>query len=250
MKRVFFDLEFYAYRHCSAAVECMDWGDGDWCDVFRHGEAMANLRQQVIALLAKFPRPEYLVVFCRGQGENFRKKLLPEYKANRKKRRPPGNYTKFLAEANTMARQLGCDVWRHPGIEGDDIIGLYLREGDVVVSGDKDMRTLAGAHLLPDGTVEIVSEFQANRKLYEQILTGDTSDGYKGCPKYGEVAARKALADCHTEQAMWEKVLGCYLKSGLDVEFALAQARCARILRAGEYDLKAQTPVLWNPPVT
>ena len=40
MKRVFFDLGFYAYRHCSAAVECMDWGDGDWCDVFRHGEAM------------------------------------------------------------------------------------------------------------------------------------------------------------------------------------------------------------------
>ena len=80
-----------------------------------------------------------------------------------------------------MARQLGCDVWRHPGIEGDDIIGLYLQEGDVVVSGDKDMRTLAGAHLLPDGTIEMVSEFQANRKLYEQILTGDTSDGYKGC---------------------------------------------------------------------
>ena len=103
---------------------------------------------------------------------------------------------------------------------------------------------------MPDGTIEMVSEFQANRKLYEQILTGDTSDGYKGCPKYGEVAARKALADCHTEQAMWEKVLECYLKSGLDVEFALAQARCARILRAGEYDLKAQTPVLWNPPVT
>ena len=87
------------------------------------------------------------IVFCRGQGENFRKKLLPEYKANRKKRRPPGNYTKFLAEANSMARQLGCDVWRHPGIEGDDIIGLYLQEGDVVVSGDKDMHTLAGAHL-------------------------------------------------------------------------------------------------------
>ena len=149
-----------------------------------------------------------------------------------------------------MGRQLGCDVWRHPGIEGDDIIGLYLQEGDVVVSGDKDMRTLAGAHLLPDGTIEMVSEFQANRKLYEQILTGGTSDGYKGCPKYGEVAARKALAECHTEQAMWEKVLECYLKSGLDEEFALAQARCARILRTDEYDIKKQVPLLWNPPVT
>ena len=108
---------------------------------------------------------------------------------------------------------------------------------------------LAGAHLLPDGTVEMVSEFQGQPEAVRADSDRRHQRRIKGCPKYGEVAARKALAECHTEQSMWEKVLECYLKSGLDGEFALAQARCARILRTGEYDLKAQTPVLWNPPV-
>lgn len=250
MKRVFFDAEFYSYRHCSAAVELQDWGNGDWVDVFRHREAMANLRQQVLPLMARFQRPEYLFVFVRGQGRNFRKDLLPEYKANRKKRRPPGNYTKFLGEMNTMARQLGADVWRHPRIEADDVIGLHLREGDVVISGDKDMKTLAGIHLTGDGDLEIISNFTANRTLYQQILTGDAADGYKGCPKIGEVAARKALAEVNTERSMWEKVLECYLKAGLSEQDAITQARCARILRTGEYDFKAQVPLLWTPPVT
>jgi hypothetical protein len=32
-------------------------------------------------------------------------------------------------------------------------------------------------------------------------------------------------------------------------KLALQQARCARILRAGEYDLATNTPRLWSPPV-
>jgi hypothetical protein len=31
--------------------------------------------------------------------------------------------------------------------------------------------------------------------------------------------------------------------------YAITQARCARILRAGEYDLTAGAPLLWEPPV-
>ena len=247
MKKLFFDAEFYAYRHCMAAIEDQDWGDGDYVQIFRHNEAMVNLRNQVLSLQVKYP--EHKVVFCRGKGENFRKKVFPEYKANRRNRRPPGGYSKFLAAMNTMAMHINAEVWRLEGVEGDDIIGLFLAEGDIVVSGDKDMKTLAGLHLTPDGELDVVSESQANRALYEQILVGDATDGYKGCPKVGQVAARKLLAGCHSELEMWRQVLEAYLKAGLTEDYALQMARCARILRTGEYDISTQTPRLWEPPV-
>ena len=112
------------------------------------------------------------------------------------------------------------------------------------------MRTLAGLHLTADGEIDTVSQSQADRQLYEQILIGDPADGYKGCPKVGQVAARKLLASCHSETEMWRQVLEAYLKAGLTEEYALQMARCARILRKGEYDISKQLPVLWEPPVT
>ena len=248
MKKVLFDAEFYAYRHCMAAVEDQRWGEEDWVQVFRHGEALNNMRAQLVGLIEKFP--EHKLILCRGKGRNFRKDVYADYKANRRNRRPPGGYSEFLGRMNTMAVHLGAEVWRLEGVEGDDIIGLFLEKDDVVVSGDKDMRTLAGGHLNPDGKITHVTEGEANRALYEQILVGDQADGYKGCPKVGEVAARKLLAQCRTEMHMWDKVLGAYLSAGLSESYALQMARCARILRRGEYDISKQVPLLWEPPVT
>ena len=248
MKKIMFDAEFYGYRHCMAAVEDQDWGNGDWVQVFRHEEALNNLRAQVVELQRKYPG--HKVIFCRGWGPNFRKMIYSLYKANRRDRRPPGGYSAFLGKMNTMAMHLGCEVWKLWGIEGDDIIGLFTNPEDIIVSGDKDMRTVAGLHLMPDGEIDTVTKAQADRQLYEQILIGDPADGYKGCPKVGQVAARKLLASCHTETEMWRKVLEAYLKAGLTEEYAVQMARCARILRKGEYDVNNQLAVLWEPPVT
>ena len=39
-----------------------------------------------------------------------------------------------------------------------------------------------------------------------------------------------------------------YEKKHLSREYALQMARCARILRVGEYDLDNERPLLWQPP--
>jgi hypothetical protein len=44
-------------------------------------------------------------------------------------------------------------------------------------------------------------------------------------------------------------VLAAYEKAELGADFALQMARCARILRPGEYDFEKQRAILWNPPV-
>jgi hypothetical protein len=52
-----------------------------------------------------------------------------------------------------------------------------------------------------------------------------------------------------TEREMWAAVVAAFGKKGLDQRYAIQQARCARILRPGEYDLDTHTVRLWEPPV-
>ena len=118
----------------------------------------------------------------------------------------------------------------------------------MIVSVDKDMLTLPGLHLR-DGELVEISRLEADRNFYRQVLTGDASDNYPGCPGVGPVGADKLLAGCSTEVEMWDEVLKAFLKKGFGEVYAKTQARCARILRAGEYDLTSGTPLLWSPPV-
>ena len=46
---------------------------------------------------------------------------------------------------------------------------------------------------------------------------------------------------------MWEAVLAEYKRQELDENYALTQARLARILRASDWDSKKKKPILWSP---
>jgi len=76
-----------------------------------------------------------------------------------------------------------------------------------------------------------------------QALTGDSVDGYPGCPGIGPKRAERLL----NKETSWETVVAAYAKEGLDEEYALAQARVARILRWDEYNIKKEEVILWTP---
>ena len=91
-----------------------------------------------------------------------------------------------------------------------------------------------------------------------QTLTGDTTDGYTGCPGIGPKTAEKilqaALAEGTTEanpaqlrEIYWQHVVKAYAKAGLSEEEALTQARVARICRNSDYDFKTKQVILWSP---
>ena len=106
-----------------------------------------------------------------------------------------------------------------------------------------------------------VTELEANRNFYKQVLTGDSCDGYPGCPNVG-VSAKFFSSDdwlkCYTEIDFWQLVQGQYLlatKKLFDrhevtdpLKFCMQMARVARILRPGEYDHEKEKPVLWDGP--
>ena len=80
-----------------------------------------------------------------------------------------------------------------------------------------------------------------------QTLVGDMTDGFAGCPSIGGVKASRILANKKDLPEMWEAVVKEYEKQGLDENYALTQARLARILRASDWDSKKKKPILWRP---
>lgn len=238
--KLLIDADYYLYRAASAHEYEFEIQEDFWTYLCRIDHAKASFTEDIEYLSGKCPDHE--VVICFGDKTNFRYTVYPQYKSNRRKYRRPAGY-KALREWAEAA--WGAVVMAN--VEGDDVLALTAEPGDVIAAVDKDLKTVPGLHLQGE-EIEEVSLEQANKAFYMQILTGDTCDGYPGCPKYGPVAAGKALTGCETEEEMWDEVLNAYIKAGHNYRFALQMARCARILRPGEYDYERNQPVLWQPP--
>lgn len=244
--RALIDTEFYVYPCAAGSEQEANWGNDCWTYVCRHDDARAAFEDRMAEFMSILVGYQPVLVF--GDRTTFRKGLWPQYKENRRKLRRPAGYGALMEWVMTTAAARGWDIARFPEVEGDDALGISYQPGDVIVSGDKDMLTLPGEHLR-DGELIVVSESDADRAFYTQTLTGDASDNYPGCPKYGPVTAKSLLSDCKSPVEMWQKVLEAYKKANLNEAYAIVQARCARILRSGEYDFDRGIPILWTPPV-
>jgi DNA polymerase-1 len=245
--KLLIDTEYYLYVAASAAEYEFEWAPDDWTYVCRHGDARANLQEVIDGFRQVCPDHTPTLVF--GDVFSFRYGVWPQYKANRKKRRRPAGYKALQEWVHNSAATRGWDVAKLSDVEGDDVLGILYEEGDVIVSVDKDLLTVPGLHLR-DGEIKEVTRLQADLSFYRQVLTGDATDGYPGIPGVGPVAADKALLGCTDELTMWRQVLAQYEKKGFGYPYVISQARCARILRSGEYDHAKGIPILWNPPVT
>ena len=186
--------------------------------------------------------PDHIPVLCLGGKSNFRYGLYPSYKSNRRERVKPWGFQELIEWAVETYLTIQID-----NIETDDVIGINYQEGDVIVSGDKDLLTIPGVHLQGGGLLDI-SQDEADHKFHVQALSGDSTDGYPGCKGVGAVGANKVLAECENNVERWAEVVKCYRKANCDEFYAITQARLARILRPGEYDFEAEQPKLWIPP--
>lgn len=246
----------------------VDWGNDEWtltCDV-------GEVKTTVIATIRRLERDldADRSIITLSQGTTFRHDMFDGYKKGRG-RKPVGTneVKRWLIEEHGAKYK--------PGIEADDVMGILatnprLVPGEkIIVSQDKDMLTIPGK-LYRNGEIITVTEEEATFNWFMQTLTGDTTDGYPGCPGVGEVTAREALTGClgwepyehtfltgkrkgETESrwrsitmpSLWEAVVSQFEKAGLTAEDALLQARLARILRNEDYDHAKKEAILWNP---
>ena len=186
---------------------------------------------------------------CWTADQNFRKDIEESYKGNRAgnhRRKPVG----YLAIRRWAEQQFPSECWHR--LVADDVLGiLTTRHQDQVVmwSGDKDLKQIPGLHLDNEGKIYNISSLEADVFFYRQILTGDSTDGYPGCPGVGPKTAEKLIpSEGFTETSAWRTVIAQYKKKGFGADYALTQARLARILRDSEYTFDELQ--LWTPPTT
>lgn len=235
--RLLLDGDIIAYTAATKAETPVNWGEGLWTLHAYEQDVKADIDEAVSKLLAQVDCTD--VVTALSDKDNFRKTVCSTYKANRKNIRKPMllQYAKdYMYEAYNGV------IWKN--LEADDVLGIMGSEDkdSIIWSLDKDLKTIPGNHLI-DGEIISISEEEGDYWFYFQTLIGDLTDNYSGCPKVGAKTAEKILAhDCS-----WNAVVVAYMKAGLSEEVALEQARLARILRTGEYDLSTGEVTLWTP---
>tara|TARA_B110000908_G_scaffold27531_1_gene32306 strand:+ start:728 stop:1483 length:756 start_codon:yes stop_codon:yes gene_type:complete len=184
---------------------------------------------------------EYLLVFT--GANNFRKTFPISYKANRKSSRKPSGFEEIFAYARKQYNTITVD-----GIEADDYV-VYLKtkepEDYILCAIDKDVlnQTVGTHYNYATGEEVTTRKHAAIWFAYFQTLTGDTTDGYKGCPQIGKVKADAILDDLKTEKEMWEAVVAAYESKGLDEEEAMWNMRLANM-----HQYNGKEVILWTPP--
>lgn len=241
--KLLIDADITAYQ-ATAAAECeVEWGDDIWTIHTDLKEAKASFDGMIKKIKEVTKIDEYTL--CFSDSKNFRKEIYPDYKGQRKGRKPVGY---------SILKEWAMEThpsFSKPRLEADDCLGILATKYPgkcVIVSMDKDLLSIPGKiyKMKPDGSGEFftISDKEADLNFLTQALTGDVTDNYKGCPGIGPKKAEELFKK---HGAVWKTVEDAYLKAGLTKEDALLNARMARILRASDYDFDNQEVKLWNP---
>ncbi|MBS5519644.1 MAG: hypothetical protein KHX13_04845 [Acidaminococcus intestini] len=247
MIHVLLDGDMFVFRACASCEREIDWGNNIWTlhvDIEEARNKFLDLVEDAIE--RAFEKMQYDggfdVTLCFSSDTNFRKKVLPTYKANRDDKRKPVAYKAVVDWVKKVFRTKEIE-----GLEADDCLGILATSHKtkcIIISGDKDMKTIPCLHFdfLRGSFFETTPE-ESTYWFYMQTLMGDATDGYSGCPKVGQVTAKKLLdANCS-----WATVVKAFEAKGLSEEYALQQARVAKILLASDYDERNRKVILWKP---
>ena len=247
MRSLLIDADVIAFQVAAVHEDVIDWdGDGEVQVIPHFDEACDHMDEYVDELLAD-AECDQAVICLSAVGDYFRHEFFPEYKSGRKGRRPE------LLNVMKNYLETGWYSFRKPRLEADDVMGI-LQTNPKIIPGetiictiDKDLRQIPGLHMdLKTREIEEESAEAGEYFFYTQILTGDSVDGFKGCPGIGPKKAEKILGDLTVDE-YWPAIVEAYEKKGLTEDDAIIQARVARILRHGEYDYKHKEPILWQP---
>lgn len=241
------DGDVIAFRAAAAAHTQIEWEAGEHTTHDdAHGAAQAAL--QTVQAWMRLAKCSEVVVAFTGRL-NFRKSILPTYKANRAGKAKP---QAFKHVVNQITERFPTHLVE--GLEADDLCGILgtraKYDGAVMCSIDKDFRCIPGRHLNPmkQDRPDTVSLFEADYTWLMQAMTGDATDGYSGLPKVGPKKAAAILGGTKLPaEALWPKVTEAAALLGIKLPAMLQQARVARILRDGEYNKDERSVRLWTP---
>ena len=236
--KLLIDCDYIVYKCCAAAETELDFGDDVIVVTSLFSDAYRLVKKELEKIQSQFPFSEDILLFFTSPN-NFRKKILPEYKGHRNRKKPCG----FKRVINQLKNDYQVII--KPTLEADDSLGIYATkyEGNMIVSPDKDMRQIPGKLYDFNETVDITPEEGAKWHL-TQTLSGDNTDGYSGVPGIGQKRAQKIFKE---KGYTWQAVVETFEEKGMTEQDALINARLARILTTNDYDHETKKPILWTP---
>lgn len=211
---------------------------------YTYQEAIASIDEHYEWLMKHLGADKMTVVLSGPSGDNFRKDLYEPYKGDRPTERPP-----LLDELKAyLVENYECKLVA--GLEADDVLGIMSSEPQdaeerIIVTIDKDLQQIPGLIFNPtkwqDG-VKRVSLEEGDMCFYMQWMTGDSTDNYPGIPGVGPKRAEKLVSEARAmleelegmvtlNKLLEELILQLYYKHKLTFDYAITQARLARILR-------------------
>ena len=241
MTKLLIDADYFFYRAASSSEKEHEYNEELTVIVGDFTEGKRIVRSEIQKLTSRFDSDDIVLFFT--DRKNFRKTVDPDYKGNRVKRKPCG-YLKL--------KNWGMETYpsvQMPNLEADDALGIYATSGTitdfVLISPDKDMAQI------PCRIYDLKQEYTQNpadalRKVYEQALTGDQTDGYSGCKGVGPKRAAIIL-DKVKDENYWPAVVEAFEESGATEADALRNLRLARILQNTDWDHANQTVKLFTP---
>jgi DNA polymerase-1 len=239
------DGDILLYKTSFANQFNVAWGEELSSQVVDLEHAIFTFDTFVQRILQASEALDILLIF--SGSINYRYSVLQSYKHNRKTTEKPLLYN----DMKNYALKTYPHKIKEP-LEADDVLGIMTTlkpDKYILATIDKDLLQIPGVHFdWRDDKMFIVTEEEGDFWFYRQVLTGDPTDGYQGCPGIGPTKAERILHSTPKEK-WWETVVETYIQRGSTEKDALTQARVARILRACDYDFKRKEVKLWTPVV-
>lgn len=166
---------------------------------------------KMIGNLVAGRKPTHLAVALDGQGPVFRKKIYPQYKANRKPKDP--RLVTQLSMLPEILGKLNIKCLSAPEYEADDVIGTLAASAEdegfkvIILSGDGDLIQLVSENITlllskkgvselldctPE-TAEYLTGLMPTQVTSYKALAGDSSDNIPGASGIGKVTAKQLL---------------------------------------------------------
>ena len=162
------------------------------------------------------------IVFARdlSRVKTFRRKLFPDYKAQRKPMDP--DIFSQMKMTQQIVALLGFSIISHELYEADDIMGMISRFGEehemdsIIISSDRDMYQLITDHtfvmsprnsdLIDKNYLQEHYQLTPDQWIELKILQGDRSDNIPGIPGIGEVTALQLMQQYGSIQNIYQSM--------------------------------------------
>ena len=204
--------------------------------------ALQNLHTSINNTLDAVGATSY-TLYLTGK-DNFREKLVDDYKANRDPTHKPYWYKEMI---EYLVKNWGAVIV--DGQEADDAMAIEQMKSPygttVICTVDKDLQMVPGYNYNYDkGKVDEIEELEGIRFFYKQIIQGDSTDNIPGIYKFTnkrQKATKELLQPIDSmveEKDMWEYVQKVY--EGMITDALITKARLLWMRR--------EEGQMWMPP--